>query len=57
MAKGAGLAFSDVVERAAHDLAGMSGLDLAEAGPTPVRLLEARGLALHHSPPATWTKR
>ncbi|WP_426805331.1 hypothetical protein [Stenotrophomonas sp. SrG] len=48
MADGLQLSFADTVERTAHDLAGMSGVDLAQEGPATVRLWEARGLALHH---------
>lgn len=48
MADGLQLSFADAVERTAHDLAGMSGVDLADARPAAVRLWHARGLALHH---------
>jgi len=48
MADSLQLTFGDAVERTAHDLAGMSGVDLAKASPTTVRLWEARDLALHH---------
>jgi len=41
------LTFGDAIERTSHDLAGMSGVDLAQASPAAVRLWEARGLALH----------
>lgn len=47
MADGLQLSFADAVERTAHDLAGMSGVDLADARPAAVRLWQARGLALH----------
>ncbi|RLK53402.1 hypothetical protein BCL79_2708 [Stenotrophomonas rhizophila] len=43
-----GLVFGDSVERTAHELAGMSGVDLQSASPTAIRAWEARGLALHH---------
>lgn len=42
------LDFGDTVQRTAHDLASMEGVDLAKARPAVVRLWEARGLALHH---------
>lgn len=42
------LTFGDTVERTAHDLASMSGVDLAKARLTTVRQWGARGLALHH---------
>ncbi|WP_102945267.1 hypothetical protein [Stenotrophomonas sp. VV52] len=42
------LDFGDAVQRTAHDLASMEGVDLAKARPAVVRLWEARGLALHH---------
>ncbi len=43
-----GLVFGDTVERTAHELASMSGVDLSSAGPATVRAWQARGLALHH---------
>ena len=48
MADGPQITFGDALKRAAHDLAGMSGVDLAKAGPKTVRLWQARGLGLHH---------
>lgn len=48
MADAVQLAFGEEIERTAHDLASMSGVDLALAGPASVRQWEARGLALHH---------
>lgn len=42
------LTFGDAVGHTAHDLASLSGVDLAKASPATVRLWEARGLALHH---------
>ncbi|MFL9582231.1 hypothetical protein [Stenotrophomonas sp. AB1(2024)] len=41
------LTFSDAIHRTAHDLAGMSGVDMAKAGPATCTT----------SPPATWKKR
>ncbi|WP_282259595.1 hypothetical protein [Stenotrophomonas sp. PS02301] len=48
MADGPKITFGDALRRAALELAGMSGVDLAKAGPKTVRLWQARGLALHH---------
>ncbi len=48
MVNGLQVAFSDAVQRTAHDLASMSGVDLQNAGPGTVRSWEARGLALHY---------
>ncbi|WP_313242061.1 hypothetical protein [Stenotrophomonas sp.] len=48
MSDGLQLTFSDAVERTAHDLAGVSGVDPAKARPAITRLWEARSLVLHH---------
>jgi hypothetical protein len=47
MASALQLAFGDSLQRIAHELASMSGVDLQSAGPATVRAWQARGLALH----------
>ncbi len=42
------LDIGDLVQRTAHDLAGIRGIDLPIAKPATVRLWQARALALHH---------
>lgn len=39
---------AEQIQSTAHDLAGMSGVDIDRASPKTRKLWEARGLAMHH---------